>query len=97
MSFLTNLILPLSLLPVMWKQIRNLIGIVHISAEHICVQVLCQLERPVLAFAIIIVKVNTRFIRYYENSESGSDAPCDGLLRTYYLQEFCRCREALPS
>ena len=35
------------------------LGIVHISTEHISIKILRQLKGPVLAFAIIIIKINT--------------------------------------
>ena len=43
-------------------------GIMHISAEHIRIQILRQLERPVLAFPIIVVKINTLL----DNSQTDS-------------------------
>ena len=33
--------------------------IMHISTEHIGIQILCQLKRPILTFSIIIIEVNT--------------------------------------
>ena len=33
-------------------------SIMHISTKHICIQVLRQLERPVLTLSIIIIEVN---------------------------------------
>ena len=34
-------------------------AVMHISTEHICVQILYQLKRPVLPFSEIIIKINT--------------------------------------
>ena len=45
-------------------------GIVHIAGEHIRVQILYQLERPVLAFTEIVVKVNTLL----DNSQTDAEA-----------------------
>ena len=34
-------------------------AVMHIPTEHIRVQILYQLERPVLSFSVVVIKINT--------------------------------------
>ena len=43
-------------------------GIMHISAEHIRIQILYQLERPVLSFSEVVIKVNALLDNPYADS-----------------------------
>ena len=60
--------------PIQW------FGIVHISAKHIRVQILYQLERPVFPFTVIIIKINALL----DNSQT------DAMIVIIHFQVFIR-------